>query len=109
MATNDKVWNVYFREKGFSLSLDDLSVSEDWEWQCSIPAMVVETVEKDGKTIPGDQWYNDGDEPDLGEGRAAMLVLQNQRIGLESRYAWEPRKKGEAREPVPVTFNCKLH
>lgn len=101
MATYDKVWNVYFRLPG--------NETIGWEWQCSIPAMVVETVEKDGKTIPGDQWYNDGDEPDLGEGRAAMLVLQNQRIGLESRYAWEPRKKGEAREPVPVTFNCKLH
>ena len=100
MATYDKVWNVYFREKEFS---------EDWEWQCSIPATVVETVERYGKTFSGDQWYNDGVEPDLGEYRAAMLVLQNQRIGLESRYAWEPRKKGEAREPVPVTFNCKLY
>ena len=109
MATYDKVWNVYFREKEFSLSLDDLSVSEDWKWQCSIPAIVVETVEKDGKTFPGDQWYNDGDELDLGEGRAAMRVLQNQRIGLESRYAWEESKDSEPREPVPVTFNCKLH
>jgi len=109
MATYDKVWNVYFREKEFSLSLDDLSVSEDWEWQCSIPATVVETVEKDGKTFPGDQWYNDGDELDLGEYRAAMLVLQNQRIGLESRYAWEESKDNKARKAVPVTFNCKLH
>jgi len=101
MATDNKVWNVYFRLLG--------NETIDWEWQCSIPAMVVETVEKDGKTFPGDQWYNDGDELDLAEGRAAMLVLRNQRIGLESRYEWEPREKGEARKAVPVTFNCKLH
>ena len=102
MATYDKVWNVYIRLPGND---DDI----DWEWQCSIPALVVETVEKDGKTFSGDPWHNDGVELDLGEGRAAMQVLQNQRFGLESRYAWEPRKKGDAREPVPVTFNCKLH
>ena len=101
MAKDNKVWNVYFRKQ--------VSYSEDWKWQCSIPAMVVETFEKDGKTFSGDQWNNDSDELDLAEGRAAMLVLRNQRIGLESRYAWEESKDSEPREPVPVTFNCKLH
>ena len=97
----DKVWNVY--------SKLPFGGAEDWELQCSIPAIVVETVERDGKTIPGDQWwYDDGNELDLGEYRAAMLVLQNQRIGLESRYAWEESKYNKARKAVPVTFNCKI-
>ena len=102
MAKDNKVWNVYFREL-------TINRNAEWEWQCSIPAIVVETVEKDGKTFPGDQWYSDGDELDLAEGRAAMLVLRNQRTGLESRYEWEESKDGKARESVPVTFNCKLH
>ena len=102
MAKINKVWNVYFR--------DTKNGVPDWEWQCSIPPLVVETFEKDGKTSPGDQWYNDGDELDLAEGRAALQVLWNQGVGMEGRYALEECKKdSEPLEPVPVTFNCKRH
>jgi len=98
MAKTNKVWNVYFRNKKNGVL--------DWEWQYSIPPLVVETYVKDGKTSPGDQWYGDHQTLDLAEGRAAMQVLANQRIGFESRYALEERKNHEPREPVPVTFNC---
>ena len=62
----DLVWNIYFKDE-----------NEAWQWQGSIPPLIVETFEKDGKTSPGDQWYNEDEPLDLSEGRAAMKVLRN--------------------------------
>ena len=72
--------------------------------------MVVETFEKNGVTSPGDQWYSDG-PLDLGEGRAATLVLRNQRYGLDSRYALEDHGLSPQRTPPreTVTFSVTLH
>tara|TARA_R100001443_G_scaffold101502_1_gene109351 strand:+ start:689 stop:994 length:306 start_codon:yes stop_codon:yes gene_type:complete len=90
------VWNVYFRR-----------ADEDWQLQRSIPPIIVETFEKNGKTAPGNEWYGDHETLDLSEGRAAMLVLQNQTLGLESTYKFEERTHNP-RNPVPVIFNCTL-
>jgi len=100
----NKVWNVYFRQLTTNRNEDG-----EWQWQWSIPPMIVETFEKDGKTSSGDRWYNDGNKLDLAEGRAAMLVLQNQKMGFESRYEWEENTDSKTQKPVAVTFNCKLH
>ena len=92
-------WNIYFRK----------DENEDWQWQGSIPPLIVETFEKDGKTSPGDQWHHEDHPLDLSEGRAATLVIRNQRMGLESRYALEATNGARDREPSLIIFNCKLH
>ena len=109
MATDDKVWNVYFR-----LPSDD----GEWQFEGFVPQTVVETFEMDGETFPGDQY--DSKFPgilDIGELMAARWVCRNQRrtktqLGVESYYSLGIPGNGLIKrtgKPTSVIFNCKLY
>ena len=92
------IWHVYFRK-------DD---DDDWEFEYSVPPLILDTFETNGETFPGGHWYgqHESEPVDLNEGRVALIVLQNRKAGLQSYYALTEIKRPQDQEPLAVTFNC---